>query len=287
MMDLMSTNNAVSADNQQEMSQRYFYYTGFCCGEMSCSLLRLSNKKSKTGGVYDTPDITVSHSNKEFLNEINKLIADKEGIISKIKGGFNLSIRGKRKVKKILAFFKNYPPIVGDLSLSKLFLINKAIGILEARKNYRRSYFEQSRLEEVRTQFKSIKKTAIPVSKFPQKVFAKKAIGYFLSGVLDAEGSVGIKRNGNRGQPFFAVAMKDSKIIRLFKKFLKMGHIHDRPKEKILHFEIGSRKEVLAATEIFLEKYPSKLIKMRRRMCRLRQILNDYTLGPALLAGLE
>ncbi len=79
----MPTENASSADNQQEALSN-FYYTGFCVGEMSCSLLKLSNKKSKNGGVYYMPDITISNQYKPLLEEMNKIIADNEGVISSI-----------------------------------------------------------------------------------------------------------------------------------------------------------------------------------------------------------
>lgn len=64
----MPTDNASSADNQQETVQVPYFFTGFCCGEISCSLLRLSNRKSKTGGVYYTPDITITNADYSLLN---------------------------------------------------------------------------------------------------------------------------------------------------------------------------------------------------------------------------
>lgn len=274
----MSTDNVFGADNQQE-TLYLFYYTGFCCGEISCSLLKLSNRKSKIGGVYYTPDITISNADKSLLEECNQVIADGCGVISKIKGGYNLSIRGKIKVKKTLNFFKNYPPILGDLVLSRLALISKSIVVLEGRKSYRRSRSEQEQLEKIRRQFVKIKATAIPISKYPQKNINQDAIGYFLSGILDAEGSVGLKSNGSRKQPFLAVAMKDYKIVELFKDFLKVGNIHRRPKEKIYHFEIGAKNEVLFALQLFSDKYPSRLKKVRKRIYKLQRILNDYTPG--------
>lgn len=266
-------------DNQQETPQSFFYYTGFCCGEMSCSLLKLSNLESKKGGVYYTPDITVSHSDKSLLREINQVMADGEGVISAIKGGYNLSFRGKRKVQIVLDFFDCYPPIVGDLSLSKIALIKKSIQILRGRRSYRRSSFEQSQLERVRSYLGRIRKPGVPLFEFAQTILNRDAQGFFLSGVFDAEGSLGLKKSGSRKQPFFAAAMREERIIRLFKDFLKIGHIHYRPKEKIFHFEIGSRKEVLLALKFFLEIYPSKLAKLKRKMKKLRRILNDYTPG--------
>lgn len=249
----MPTKNVSGADNQQGTLLN-FYYTGFCAGEMSCSLLRLSNHKSKKGGVYFVPDITM------------------------IKGGYNLSIRGKRKVKKAFLFFQKYKPLAGDLFFSKIKLLTKAVSILGKRKTYRRTRGQLTLLEGIRSDFKKLKLSAKPIFKIPRSKFAKDAIGHFLAGVLDAEGSVGMKKNGTKGQPFIAVAMKDRNIIELFKSFLGFGNIHDRPKENMFHFEIGSRKEVLQTINIFLKVYPSRLPKMTERMKNLQRHLNDYTL---------
>ena len=284
-MKLMPTENVSGADNQQETSFEFYYFTGFCCGEISISLLRLSNRKSKKGGVYYTPDITVCNADLPLLKEVNSVIADDCGVISKVKGAYNISFRGKKKVKKVLSFFKKYPPIAGDLIKSRIALIIKAIEILEANRSYRRSSQKQIQLEEIRTQFSQIKKTAISISNFPQKIFRKNAIGHFLSGVFDAEGSVGLKSNGKYKQPFVAIAMKDRKIVELFKDFFRVGHFHERPKENILHFEIGAKKEVLFVLHQFSENYPSRLLKVKRKMEKLRRILNDYTLGSQLLVG--
>lgn len=272
------TNKLSGADNQQETLQASFYYTGFCSGEMSCSLLRLSNRKSKSGGIYYTPDLTVSNADLSLLKKINRIIAGGKGIISPVKGGYNLSIRGKAKVKKALSFFDRFPPIVGDLTLSKLALLRKALRVLEARKSYRRSLKEQKQLERIRAKFARMKKTGKPSFNYPQRIFLADSIGYFLAGVLDAEGSVGIKKSGG-SQPFVAIALKDRKIVELFKEFLGRGNIHLRPKEKIYHFEIGARKDVLITLRLFTRVYPSKLSKMVERVKVLQRILNDYTPG--------
>lgn len=278
----MPTENVTSADNQQEAFSN-FYYTGFCVGEMSCSLLRLSNKKSKKGGVYYMPDITISNQCRPLLREINKIIADNEGVISSIKGGYNLYIRGKRKVKHTLSFFKRFTPIAGDLFFSRLRLLSDALTILKDRKTYRRTKREESLLEEIRSKFKKLKNSAIPFYSIPKINFAKSATGYFLAGLLDAEGSVGIKKNGSKGQPFVAIAMKDKKVVELFKSFIGFGNIHNRLKENMIHYEIGSRVEVLETINMFLTDYPSKLPKMIFRMKNLKRVLNDYTPSSNLL----
>lgn len=270
-----------SADNQQETSYNFFYYTGFCVGELSCSILRLANRKSKTGGVYFTPDVTISNADLSLLQEINTIVADNCGVISPIKGGYNLSIRGKEKVRKVLSFFTRFPPIIGDLTRSKLEILHQALSILESQQNYRRTIQTKNQLEEYRELLRAIKKTAVPLKVFPQEIFHPDAIGYFLAGILDAEGSVGVKKNGSKTfQPFIAVAMKDRKIVELFKNFLGIGHIHGRPKENMIHFESGSKQAVLNALDTFSNTYPVKLQKMQKRMDRVRRLLNDYTPTP-------
>lgn len=276
----MSTDNVSGADNQQETCVSFYYFTGFCCGEGSFSLLKLNNRKSKNGGVYYTPDFTVSNAEIILLKELNNIITGGLGIISKIKGGYNLSFRGKKKVKKAISFLKKYPPPVGDLFQSRLLLLERAINLLEAERGYRRSNKLQHELENIRNQFLKVKKTAVPVSEFPRKKFDRRSQGYFLSGVFDAEGSVGFKSNGSKGQPFFAVAMKDHKIVELFKDYFKVGNIHMRPKEKMIHFEVGAQKEVKDLLLSFFKKYPPKLRKMRQRVDNTLRILNDYTQGP-------
>lgn len=171
--------------------------------------------------------------------------------------------------------------------------MSNALTILENRKTYRRTKREESLLEEIRSKFKNLKTSAIPFYKIgdlessaysiPKTNFAKNVIGYFLAGVFDAEGSVGIKKNGSKGQPFFAIAMKDKKVIELFKSFIGFGHIHNRPKEKMIHYEIGSKVEVLKTINMFLKDYPPKLPKMIIRMKNLRRVLNDYTPSSNLL----
>lgn len=282
------TDNASSADNQQETLQVPFspyYFTGFCSGEISFCLLKLRNRKSKTGGVYYTPDITISNADIDLLKEVNDVVAEGCGVLSKIKGGFNLSIRGKEKVKKVFAFFAKYPPIAGDLVLTRLALLSKAVKLLEDQKAGRRTLGTENQLEEIRQTLVFVKQSAIPTSNFPQTIFHQDAIGYFLSGILDAEGSVGLKSNGTHKQPFVAVAMKDQKVVELFYDFLKVGHIHARPKENMIHFEVGAKRDVLNVLDMFLHMYPSRLAKMRGRIRKLQWILNDYTLGSRFISG--
>ena len=247
---------------------------------MSCSLIKASNPQVKNGFRF-YPDVTISNADKNLLSEFNQNFVKNLGIISPIKGGFNLKFRGKRKVKLILNFFEKYPLIAGHLTLSKLFLMKQSLMVLESRKTRSWTKEKKQQLELIRAKFVHLKQTNQPLVKAKHNKNSKIAIGYFLSGMFDAEGSVGFKKNGSKkGQPFFAIAMKERDIINLFYLFLKVGHLHERPYESMLHFEIGAKSEVLLALDIFLNQYPSRLRKMRRRMLVLQQrILNDYTPG--------
>ena len=272
----------MSADNQQETS--LYYYTGFCVGEFSCSLLRLSNKKSKNGGVYYSPDITITNADIFLLGEINKVIGNNLGVITPVKGAYNLSFRGKRKVQIIMQFFDKYPPIVGNLAISRIVTLQQALKTLVARKEWRRSLQTTRKLEEYRKQLRNIKQNAQPLAQYSQNNTDPVAIGYYLLGIWDAEGSVGMKKNGYKQQPFVAVAMKDQAIIHLFHTFFERGHIHYRS-GNVVHWECGAKRDVLHVIATFTEVYPSKLSKMMDRMAKVRRILNDYTPNPRRSAG--
>jgi len=264
----------MGAENQQETSKNYFY-TGFCVGELSCSILKLTNRKSKNGGVYYTPDITISNADKKLLLDINVVCGNNLGVITKIKGGFNLSFRGKRKAKAILSFFDKFTPIVGDLTLSKIEIVRKSISVLENDNKYKRSEKTLNWLEKYREKLKTIKRSGLAEKSFKLTSSSISNIGYFLSGVFDAEGSVGMKRSGKGQQPFAAIAMKDKKIIDLFHDYFGFGNVRFRSRENVYHWESGSISGVLKVIDVFQNIYPNKLLKMKQRMERVRRILND------------
>lgn len=273
------TNNASSADNQQEiLNHQYYYFTGFCCGEISFSVIR---DKSKSGsGVRYYPDITFSNSDIELLKNVNLLVGNNQGLFSRIKGGFNLSFRGKRKVKIILDFFKLYPPVIGDLVLTRINLIKRAIEILESKNGRSRSQFHTTEIEKIRLYLKQIKSEGKHVFSHQQTNYDQDVIGHFIAGIMDAEGSVGIKKSGSfYGQPFIALAMKDKKIVELVQQFFNLGKVRYRPKDKTYHWEVGARKNVRDILQIFCFQYPFKLPKMIERVKKVQKILNDYTPG--------
>ena len=100
----MSGKKVTSADNQQET---HYYFSGFLAGEGSISIIKASNTKGRSG-YYFTPDITISNADQSLLEEIDHVIGKSRGVISVIKGGFNLSFRGKDKVEIVLTFLNSY-----------------------------------------------------------------------------------------------------------------------------------------------------------------------------------
>lgn len=260
----MSGDNVTSADNQQGT---LYYFTGFIVGEGSISIIKASNKGTGRG-FYFALDLTVSNSDLILLKELNQVVACGKGITSLIKGGYNLSIRGKDKIKPALSFLNKFPPPAGDLFKEKLNILKKALEILSV-KNYK-----VQEIEKLRQRLKEIKVTARVVKHFPV-IFETKNVGYFLSGIVDAEGSMGWRKSGNRQQPYFCVLMREEAIIDLFIKQFGFGHKYYRPNEKLYHFETGKKGDVAKLADYFLNKFPVKLVKNRQRLENLQRLLND------------
>lgn len=270
----MSTKNVSSADNQQQtfLSSQNFYYTGFCVGELTCSAIRANDKRGR--GYYFQPDITISNADLTLLKEINGIIALNLGNISPIKGGYNLKFRGKRKVETVFQFFQDYPVITGDLARRKLELLKN---VLPAIGGNSKVLDREKVIEKCREDLKDLKLNGFDEETIEINHFKNDEIGFFLSGIIDAEGSCGFKKSGKRLQPFFAVAMKDRKIIELIRDFLDCGNIHVRINDGLYHWETSKISDVLKVVEIFTNKYPCKLTKMKDRMENIRWMLNDYT----------
>lgn len=268
----MSGNNVTSADNQQET---LYYFSGFLTGEGSISLIKASNTKGRTGFYY-TPDITISNADRDLLKTANQIMAKGRGIITPIKGGYNLSIRGKEKVKIVLAFLERYPPICGDLIHEKLDLLIRAVEILSLKEGKnKRQVGEEEKVESIRVRLREIKKTAQAKSYIHTREMNRDEIGFFLSGLVDAEGSMGMRRCGARFQPFFSVAMREKAVIDLFREYIGFGNIYYRPVSKLYHFETGKREYVKRLCSYFLQTYPVRLKKNQDRLLQLQRILND------------
>lgn len=273
------------ADNQQETSSsliRNFYYTGFCAGEMSCSIIKATDRGKAS--YYYTPDLTFSNGDRALLQEVNVVVTQRKGVITPIKGGYNLSIRGRDKVRIALSFFAHYPLIAGDVTNSKLEILREAHAYLSQKVDRkRRSPAENAVIEGYRTTLREIKTKGLSVREFERPIVSDEAIGYFLAGIIDAEGSIGLKRRGNTYQPFFALAMKDRKIVELLQEFLGYGHVRYRS-DGVYHYETASFGTVLETAELFTEIYPSKQARMSMRMERLKRILNDHTRGTKVMS---
>jgi len=270
--------NAIGADNQQEtlknFSSHYFYYSGFFAGEMSCSIIKFSN--SNPVGYYFTPDITVTNADIDLLKKVNRVLMNGNGIISAVKGAYNLSFRGKIKVRKILNFLDRYPILVGDLAKNRIRIMQEALQYLEHNRGHKIHQEKTQVMEKYRCELKRIKR-----ENYTSKIFSKPnavmdAIGYFLAGIIDGEGSIGMKKCGNYSRPFIAVAMKDRKIVDLFKRFLGYGNVRLR-KDGVYHFEINSRNRIKGMVGLFLYQYPLQHRRQREKLKKLQRILNDYT----------
>lgn len=267
----------MSADYQQEtypLSNRGFYYTGFCAGEMSCSLIRASNRGA---GFYYTPDFTISNSDPRLLQEVNAVVGQENGIITAITGGYNLSFRGCKKVQIVLAFFDKYPLIVGELANSRIWLLREVVKFLMQRvRNKVYTSEEIKRVETYRAALRRIKQTGNSIRAFERLAVSADALGHFLAGVVDAEGSVSLKRRASTYQPFIALAMKDRQIVELLQDFLGFGNVRRRL-DGMYHYEAGCLQDVLAAVRLFTSVYPCQQQRTRARLDKLERILNDYT----------
>lgn len=270
----MSGDNVTGADNQQET---LFYFSGFLTGEGSISIIRASNTKQRAG-FYFTPDITISNADIALLKEANQIFGKSFGIISPIKGGYNLSFRGKKKVNDVLAFLEKYPPLCGDLIQEKLRLMRTAIEILSEKEGKNtRVHGEEKKIEHIRMLLKKLKKTGRAKKGLISYRATRDEIGHFLAGIVDAEGSMGLRKCGTYMQPYFSVAMKEKAIIDLFSRFFQIGHVYYRPTSNLFHFETGKRANVSFLCDTFLRIYPVKLQKNTDRLLKLQRTLNDYT----------
>lgn len=269
--------NAVGADNQQEtlkFSPSYFYYSGFLAGEMSCCIIRFNNHHPK--GCYFMPDITVTNADYHLLCNVNKVLANRDGNISKVKGAFNLSFRGKRKVRKVLSFLETYPILVGNLAKNRIELMRKAVTYLENNRGHKIHQEKIRVMERYRYILRKIKEDNYIVKIFSRPSMKTDVFGYFLSGIIDGEGSIGMKKCKAYTCPFIALAMKDKEIVNLFRDFLGYGKVRLR-KDGMYHYETNSKSGTMELTSTFLHQYPLRQWRQRERMKNLQRILNDYT----------
>lgn len=268
--------NALSADNPQEMLKKSnFYFSGLLVAEMSCSIIKATNRNPK--GFYYAIDLTVTNADKNLLNQVNKIVMKNRGIITPVKGAYNLSARGKERVQIALDFLKRYPILVGDLAKNRILILKKALLYLQ---KYRTHKFQKEKTIEMdkwRRKLREIKDDGIVDQKFGLQYQNKKSFGYFFAGVIDGEGSFGLKSSGFAKQPFFAIAMKDKKIIESLSKFVGYGKVRLR-KDGVYHLEINHREILKNVCDTFINQFPLKHQKQKKRLLILQQLLNDHTL---------
>ena len=263
-------------DNPQEtLNEKNYYYAGFFAAEMSCSVIKAANC-NPVGHYYYAIDITVSNADKTLLENVDATVMQGGGIISPIKGGFNLSARGKRRVQIVLDFLDRYPILAGDLARNRIALMREALAYLEAHRGSREHQAKIEAMDGIRVKLRTIKEAGLVSKSYRSKRASKDAIGYFLAGVLDGDGSFGFKKSGTRQQPFLAIAMKDKKIIELLRDFIGHGNVRHR-KDGIYHYETNHQKVLQDACILFLTRYPLRHAGQRERMQHLQRILNDYT----------
>lgn len=267
-------------DNPQEtLEVEKYYYAGFFAAEMTCSVIKAVNY-NPAGHYYFAIDITVSNADKALLQHVNEVVMQGGGIISPIKGAFNLSARGKRRVGIVLDFFDRYPIIAGDLARNRIALIRDACKYLNEHRGAGEHQKKIEVMDGIRAKLRQIKVSGTAYGSYRKEHVSRDAIGHFLAGVLDGEGSFGFKKSRDRQQPYFAVAMKDRKIIELCKEFLRHGNVRRR-KDGLYHYEINNSKVLQHIIPLFLTKYPLRHARQRERMTALQRLLNDYTRNPS------
>jgi len=266
--------NASSADNPQEMFEHNFYFSGLLAAEMSCSIIKATNKNPK--GFYYAIDLTVTNADKNLLQKINHEVIKNHGIITSVKGAYNLSARGKEKVKIALNFLKKYPILVGDLAKNRISILETALEYLSTHKGHSFQKEKTRIMDALRKKLRDIKERRIVDQKFDPINLSEKSLGNFFAGVVDGEGSFGIKSSGLYTQPFFAIAMKDKKIIESLRNFVDYGNVRLR-KDGVYHLEINNRNILKNICDMFFNQYPLRHKKQKNRLKLVKQLLNDYT----------
>ncbi len=263
-------------DNPQEtLEAEKYYYAGLFAGEMSCSVIRAANY-NPAGHFYYAVDVTLTNADKALLENVNKVVMKERGVITPVKGAYNLSARGKERVRIVLDFLSQYPIIAGNLAKNRIALIKNALEYLTTHRGAHKQHDKDLAMDVIRQKLKDIKQKGKVDKRYTQERVHSDAIGYFLAGVLDGEGSFGMKNRGNSKQPYLAVAMKDKEIIDLFQTFLEYGKVRER-KDGAYHYEINHSQVLQKVCNIFLTQYPLKHKRQHEKLQALQRILNDYT----------
>ena len=175
-----------------------------------------------------------------------------------------------------LNFLEMYTIPVGDIAKNRILLLKTALVYLENHRAHRFQKEKTIKIDELRIKLREVKVIGNVDQLFDLLSTDEDSLGYFISGVIDGEGSFGFKSSGLIQEPFFAIAMKDKKIIELISKFLNYGNVRLR-KDGVYHLEINSRTILKKVCEMFLKQYPLRHERQRKRLMLLQQLLNDYT----------
>ena len=262
-------------DNPQEMLKSNFYFSGLLAAEMSCSIIKATNKDPQQ--YYYMVDFTVTNADRLLLAEVNKVVMNGFGVITPVKGAYNLSARGKRKVRIALDFLEKFPILAGDLAQNRIALLKRGLAYLEGHRAHRFQKEKGVEIEILRRKLREIKVNGTVDQSYGLLSVDKESLGHFFAGVIDGEGSFGSKSTGSHQEPFFAIAMKDKKIIESLCEFIGYGNVRLR-KDGVYHLEINNRTILKKVCEMFTNLYPLRHERQRKRLQILRQLLNDYTL---------
>ena len=221
--------------------------------------------------------MTVTNADRKLLNEINREVMNGRGVITPVKGAYNLSARGKEKVRTALDFLEQYPILAGDLAKNRIVIFKNALMYLTDHKTSKFQKEKTAEMEKLRSKLRELKFNGVVDQEFELPTVDKNSLGYFLAGVIDGEGSFGFKSSGLYKQPFFAIAMKDRKIIELLQKFIGYGNVRLR-KDGVYHLEINGLNILKNICGMFLNQYPLRQTRQRKRcMFVFQQLLNDHT----------
>lgn len=262
-------------DNPQEMLKSNYYFSGLLAAEMSCSIIKATNKNPQQ--YYYMVDLTVTNADKLLLAQVNKVVMNGFGVITPVKGAYNLSARGKRKVRIALDFLEKFPILVGDFAKNRIVLLKRALVYLENHRAHRFQKEKNLEIETVRNKLRELKVNGTVGQLYDLLSLDNEALGHFFAGVIDGEGSFGSKSAGTRQEPFFAIAMKDKKIIESLSEFIGYGNVRLR-KDGVYHLEINNRAVLKKVCEMFTHHYPLRHRRQIKRLQILQQLLNDYTL---------
>ena len=260
---------------QETLNEENFYYSGFFAAEMTCSVIKAANY-NPVGHYYFAVDITVTNADKALLQNVNQAVMNGGGIISPVKGAYNLSARGKNRVRVVLDFLNRYPIITGDLAKNRVALLRQAFAYLEEYRGASRHQKKIEVMDGIRKKLRAIKEIGAVDTSYSVEIADRGVIGHFLAGILDGEGSFGFKTSGSHQEPFFAVAMKDRKVVELCRNFLQYGNVRRR-KDGAYHYEINRRHILQNVCNMFLTQYPLRHARQRERLQTVQRLLNDYT----------